>query len=96
MPTPKDKENFFTQKGYLSRPELRQKFSKSFDPRIPKQERVKMGQELFGREAGSYITKGEYKKTIKKLGAEKSKAKTSEELTEIKRKTSYLKRISGM
>ena len=90
------KENFFTKKGYLSRGELREKFRKSYDPYIPREERVKMNQEVFGPTAGNYVTRDEFKTAIKKLGAEKAKAKTSEELTKINRKISYLKKISGM
>ncbi len=97
----KEEKDFFGDKGYLSRSELRQRFKKS-SPRIPgsskwytREQRVGMEKELFGKKYGEYITPQEYKEKIHELREEKYKTKSNKKRIAIDRKIRYLKRLGG-
>ena len=94
--------SIFGGKPYLTRSELREKLRKAepFIPGageeiIPQRERVKIEKELFAKNYGSYVDKGEFKKAIKKLEKEKFQAKTGTDKLSLDRKIRYLKKLGG-
>ena len=95
-------EDFFGKKGYVSRPELREKLKKapSKIPSIGKgytwQERVNMERETFGKEYKSHITRQECRFRIRKLRNEAFRAETGKEKLEINRRIKYLKNLTGL
>lgn len=101
IPKEKPKEDFFGEKGYLSRIELREKLRKA-PPKVPglgkwhtRQERVNMEKEIFGKEYKSHITRQECRYRLRKLRNEGFRAKTGKEKLEINRRIKYLKGLTG-
>jgi hypothetical protein len=102
IPGESPKEDFFGKKGYLSRPELREKLRKApskvsgLGKWYTRRERVSMEKETFGREYKDYITRQECRDRLRKLGREKFEAKTGKEKLDINRRLKYLKELTGL
>jgi len=98
----KPKNNFFGEKKYISRLELRQKLRKapskfpSSSRRYTKQERVKMEKEMFGNRYGKYITPREYKDKIKRLEKERYNTRKISERIEINKKIKFLENLKEL
>lgn len=91
--------SLFDQKKYLRRRELKETLKKA-PPRLPgvggrfsTKERVEMEKEVFGKEYGEYISRGEYGRAVKKLEDARYRAKTSADKLKIDRRIKFLKKI---
>lgn len=93
----------FEEKQSVSRRELKSSLEKS-SGRIPrtggekyvKEERQKIGKEVFGRKYGSEISKRDYKGALRDLKSAKDRAETREEKAEIEDRINYLKKLGGL
>ena len=94
--------SIFDKKESLSRQELRSKLEKA-SPKIPgsnkeysRAERIKMEEEVFGKNFGGLVTKSEFKSRFLKMREAKFRAKTGDEKIKLDRKMRYLKKLSNI
>ncbi len=91
----------FDKKREVSRLELREALRKG-SPFVPgggmlsREERVKLEKEVFSKFLGSYISKEEFKRTIRDLERKKLYAKSGKEKLELDRKIRYLRHLGGI
>jgi len=104
-PVAPEDTSIFRGRPYLTHSQLKEELEKASpyvpgsSALIPREEREKMVEELFGKEGGNhgyYIDRNEFKKAVKNLEEKKSKATSSSEKLEIDRKIRYLKKLGGL
>jgi IS1 family transposase len=94
-----DNKNFFGDKGYLTRLELRQRLRKApseipgTTKRYNTRERVMLEKELFGNHYGRYINREEYKSRLDLLKREKYTIQKIGEKMALERKIKYLESL---
>lgn len=87
----------FERKQYLTRGELREALRKTYDPKIKREERVKIEKEIFGRQRyGEDIKKEEYQRALRELSGARVRAKTGAERIDIERRINLLKKLGGV
>ena len=94
--------NFFGKRGYLTRPEFREKlrkaspFTPGFGGMIKERERIKLEKKLFSKKYGHFVEKKDYSKVLDDLRKEKYSAKTYQKKREIERDINFLKRLGNL